>query len=380
MSRPEPGKERAAGLELVRQAMATRLAPARAVADRVSGQVLDAFMAQIAPLFSCIVPQRRAVIVPEGDTLVLHEQAGRGPLVRRGPLDEADAAVPGRFAIIDLRLPADQMLRRSLTLPSAGRDYLPSIIAHRLERLTPWRMDKVLHGFAVSPEERTDGSLAVDLLAMSADRLAPVLDRLAARGFVPTSLGSVEDAIDAPPRIDLYAGRPATADRATRRWVARIAIGTITVLLAACLASAWVAQEAEAEQAETTGRLAALRSRLQAHRGGGTSHERALIEAHREASALVLIDGLSAAIPDTTVLREINLSSGKVRLAGRSSDAPALIKQLEGRAGLTGVRFAAPVVRDAAGRDLFEITAERPGEPKGAGRGTDPAHPFRGPR
>lgn len=379
MLRPEPGRKRAAGFALVRQA-AARFTPARVVADRVSGQVLDAFLAHIAPLLCRIVPQRRAVIVPEGDKFVLHEQAGRGTLVRCGPLDEADVAVPGRFAIIDLRLSADQMLRRSLTLPSAGRDYLPSIIAHRLERLTPWRMDKVLHGFAMSPGERADGTLAVDLLATSADRLAPVLDRLAARGFVPTSLGSTEDPIDAPPRIDLYAGRPGTADLALRRRVGRIAVATIAVLMAACLASAWAAQEAEAEQAETTARLAALRSRLQAHRGGGTSHERGLIEAHRNASALVIIDGLSAAIPDNTVLREINLNSGKVRLAGRSSDAPALIKQLEGKVGLTGVRFAAPVVRDAAGRDLFEITAERPGEPKGVGRGTDPARPFRGPR
>jgi general secretion pathway protein L len=362
--------------------MATRLAPARAIGGRVSGQVLDAFLAQIAPLLSRIVPQRRAVIVAEGETLVLHEQAGRGNLVRRGPVDEAEQAAPGRFAIIDLRLPADQMLRRSITLPSAGRAYLPSIIAHRMERITPWRMDKVLHGFAVSSEERTDGTLSVDLLAMSADRLASVLERLAARGFVPTTLGSIEDPIDAPPRIDLYAGRPGIADQALRRRVGGIAIATVAVLMTVCLASAWVAQEAEAEQAETTARLAALRSRLQAHRGGETSRERALIEAHRDASALILIDGLSAAIPDSTVLREINLSSGKVRLVGRSSDAPALIKQLEGQAGLTGVRFAAPVVRDAAGRDLFEITAERPVESKGAGRGTasDPARPFRVPR
>lgn len=367
------------GIARVRHAAAARLAPARAGAGRIAGHLLDAFLAQIAPLLTRIVPQRRAVIVAEGGALVLHEQAGRGAPVARGPLGEAAQAAPGRFAAVDLRLPADQMLRRSLTLPSAGRAYLPSIIAHRLERLTPWRMDKVLHGFAVSPEERTDGTLVVDLLATSADRLTPILARLSAAGFVPTSLGSAEDPLDAPPRIDLYAGRPGPADRALRRRVGRIAVATIAVLMGACLASAWVAQEAEAEQSETAAHLAALRSRLQAHRGGATSRERALIEAHRDTSALVLIDGLSAAIPDSTVLREINLTPEKVRLAGRSSDAPGLIKQLEGKAGMTGVRFAAPVVRDAAGRDLFEITAARPGE---AGHGTkpDPTRPFRGPR
>ena len=382
MSRPESGKDGASGLAFVRLALAARLVHVGRAAGRVWGQLLDAFLDRIAPLVSRVVPQRRAVIVAEGETFVVHEQAGRGALVRRGSLEEIAGAALGRFARIDLRLPADQMLRRSLTLPSAGRAYLPSIIAHRLERLTPWRMDKVLHGFAVSPEERTDGTLAVDLLATSADRLAPILDRLAARGFVPTNLGCDADPLDVPPSIDLYSGRPGIADRGLRRRVGRIAVVSIAVLMMACLTSAWIAQEAEAEQAEITARLAALRTRLQAHRGGGTSREQALIDAHRDASALVLIDRLSAAIPDSTVLREINLSVGKVRLAGRSSDAPALIQQLEGQVGLTGVKFAAPVVRDAAGRDLFEITAQRTGDPAGStrGQGFDHARPIRGAR
>lgn len=354
-------------------AVAARLAPA----GRVWGQLLGTFLTQIDPLLTRLVPQRRAVIVAEGEALVLYEQVGRGAPVRRGPLEGEAQAAPGRFAAVDLRLPADRMLRRSLTLPAAGLAYLQPIIAHRLERLTPWRMDKVMHGFAVSPDARTDGTITVDLLATSADRLAPVLDRLAARGFVPTSLGSTEDPLDAPPRLDLYAGRPGATDRTLRRRVGRAAVVTVAGLLAACLASAWIAEEAETGQAEATVRLTALRSRLQAHRGGATSRERDLIDAHGAASALVLLDALSAAIPDGTVLREMNLSAAKIRLAGRSSDAPALIAQLEGKAGLTGVRFAAPVVRDAEGRDLFEITAERPAV---AGAGTDQARPFRGVR
>jgi general secretion pathway protein L len=370
VSRPDSGGGRGQSLALVRHAAALRLGPARAAVDRVAGQLLDTFMVQIAPLLARLVRRRRAVIVVEGETLVLHEQTGRGVPVRRGPIDRETQAQPGQFAVVELRLPADWMLRRSLALPSAGRAYLQPIIAHRLERLTPWRMDRVVHGFAVSPEERADGTLAVDLLATSTDRLAPVLERLAARGFVPTSLGSADDPLEAPPRIDLYAGRTGPADLTLRRRVGRLTVATVAVLLVACLASAWIAQEAEAEQAETTARLTALRSRLQAKGGGATSRERALIEAHRDASALVLIDGLSAAVPDSTVLREFNLGPGKVRLAGRSADAPALIKQLEGKAGLTAVRFAAPVVRDAEGRDLFEITAERP----------DATRPARAPR
>ena len=348
----------------LRARLAARSAPARALA----AGLLDAFLSQIEPVVARLVPRRRAVIVLEGDALVLHEQVGRQPPVRRGILGEILGGerppLSAPPTTVDLRLPPDRLLRRTLALPEAGRDYLRPIIAHRLERLTPWRPDRVVHGFAVVPGERADGTIAVDLLATSLDRLAPVLDRLASAGLVPSSLGSAEDPLDAPPRIDLYAGRAGGADPRLRRIVGRAALATVAVLAACAIGSGWLAGASEDARAADAGRLAALRTRLQASRGA-PSGDLGLIAAHRAGSSLVLLDGLSAAIPDGTSLREINLTADKIRLVGRSGDAPALIGPLEGRAGLTGVRFAAPVVRDAAGRDLFEIVAERAVKPVG---------------
>ena len=353
----------------LRARLAARSAPARALA----AGLLDAFLSQIEPVVARLVPRRRAVIVLEGDALVLHEQVGRQPPVRRGILSGERRPLSAPPTTVDLRLPPDRLLRRTLALPEAGRDYLRPIIAHRLERLTPWRPDRVVHGFAVVPGERADGTIAVDLLATSLDRLAPVLDRLASAGLVPSSLGSAEDPLDAPPRIDLYAGRPGGADPRLRRIVGRAALGTVAVLAACAIGSGWLAGASEDARAADAARLGALRTRLQASRGA-PSGDLGLIAAHRAGSSLVLLDGLSAAIPDGTSLREINLTADKIRLVGRSGDAPALIGPLEGRAGLTGVRFAAPVVRDAAGRDLFEIVAERAVKPIGA---DGPAAPGR---
>ncbi|MBE7196997.1 MAG: PilN domain-containing protein [Parafilimonas terrae] len=353
-------------------ALAGRLAPIRAVIGGTWDGLVAAFTARIEPLLDRLVPQRRAVIVVEGDALVLYERTGRGSPVRRGALGSTGGEAPPRFALVDLRLPADQLLHRSFTLPSTGRAYLRPIIAHRLERLTPWRADRVEYGFAIRDANQADDTLAVDLLAVSADRLGPLLARLAGHGLVPTSLGSAADPIDAPPRIDLYADRPGDADGMRHRLVGRIALATLTGLAALCLASALLAQEAEGARDDASARLAALRSRIQPKQNGAASHDRLLIEAHRDASVLVLLDGLSAALPDTTVLREINLSSDKLRLVGRSTDAPALISRLEGEVGLSKVRFAAPVVRDAEGRDVFEIAAERPRKAAAPSRGAVP--------
>ncbi len=362
---------RLAVLTATSAALAGRLAPVRASVSGTWERLVATFAAQIEPLLARLAPRRRAVIVIEGDAFVLHEQTGRGPLVRLGALGSVPPDRPHPVAIVDLRLPADLLLRRSFTVPAAGRDYLRPIIAHRLERLTPWRPERVEYGFAIRAEKQADETLAVDLLAISGDRLGPILARLAAHGYVPTSLGSADEPLETGPRIDLYAERPVAALRTRHGLLGRIALATLTGCAGACLASAIVAQEAESARIEVSARLAALKSRIQTTQSGLDAPDRLLIDAHRKASALVQLDVLSAAIPDGTVLREINLSPSKLRLVGRSTDAPALVSRLEGEAGLGRVRFAAPVVRDPEGRDLFEIAAERPGA--GAPRKTEAA-------
>ena len=234
-----------------------------------------------------------------------------------------------------------------------------------------------MYGFKAQADEPTPGTIGVDFLATSADRLAPILDRLSAAGLVASRLGSAEDPLDAPPRIDLYEARVRGADARLRRVAKGALLAAFLGLTAACAATAWLASRAEDDRAEAAGRLAALRTRIQAGQGAAPSRDGALIEAHRDGSILTLLDQLSAAVPDHTVLREVNLAARKVRLVGRSGNAPALIAQLEGQAGLSGVRFGAPVVRDADGWDLFEVVAERQGAPRVASAPDGPPSPRR---
>lgn len=334
--------------------------PAATAARALGAALLDAFVATVRPLVARVSTGacHIATVGPAG--LVLHTlRKGRiGP-----PLHLADGArAPDAFRSgeLQLRLPPELFLTRALRLPDAGRGYLQPIIAHRLERLTPWRTDKVLYGYSVVEGVSEDGTIGVDLLATSVDLAAPFLRRLEDAGLTATGLGSDAEPFDAPLRFDLYRGRARAADCRFRSRIARVLAIGLAVLAATCLLSAVLAASAASDAEAVERRLAALRAELALGRGPATSRERMLIEAKRpDTATIVLIDKLSRALPDDTVLRELDIDPTRIRLVGRSTDAPALIARLEAGTGLKNPRFAAPVTRDAEKRDAFDLVANR---------------------
>lgn len=322
--------------------------------------LLDAFVSSLGPLLVRWSGGVRhiAVIEPAGIALhSIHNGKAAPPIHLRDGERAPEAFFSGE---LQLRLPADQFLSRTLRLPDAGRGYLQPIIAHRLERLTPWRTDKVLYGFNIVEGVSDDGTIAVELLATSADLAAPHLERLEAAGLMPTALGSAAEPLDAPLRFDLYKDRPEKADGRARALTARVVAILLAVLAPACIVSFALVRSAEGDLQDAEAQLATLRTKLGSRGGPSTSRERTLIEAKRpENAVIVLVDRLSKALPDNTVLRELDVDSARVRLVGRSGDAPALIARLEADAGLRNLRFAAPVIRDAEKRDAFDLVAAR---------------------
>lgn len=347
--------------------MPAALRPVATAVQAVGAALLDAFVATLRPLLARLATGASHVVVIAPDGLLLHTlQKDRlgPPLHLAGGVRAPDAFHTGA---VQLRLPQEVFLTRALRLPDAGRSYLQPIIAHRLERLTPWRADQVLYAYAVVDGVSEDGTIGVDLLATSVDLVAPFLARLADAGLTATALGSAAEPLDAPLRFDLYKGRMQAADGRVRARIGRSFAILLGGLAVACLLSAIVAASAAADAEDVGERLTALRTKLALRGGPGTSRERVLIEGKRNDTAtIVLIDKLSRALPDDTVLRELDIDPARIRLVGRSVDAPALIARLEAEAGLKNPRFAAPVIRDADRRDAFDLVATRATVPDAA--------------
>lgn len=329
-----------------------------APAPSIIARLIDAFAAVLAPSRG---GGARIVAMETADGFDLYRVAGR----RARPLAPSSPALAAHKGPVEARLRPDRVLTRPLTLPEAGRDYFEAIIAHRLDRLTPWAPSQVVYGFAPAGEADAQGQVSVTFAATSAATAAAAEARLADLGLTATALGVADGPPQGPLAIDLWRGRRRPSRQGLRRRVgAYVSLAFILCGIAA-VAAQWVLAREQAVLArveEDTMRL--RRALVERTAAGPTSRtETLLAETTAERSAALLIDRLAAALPDGTHLTALQITPGEVRLTGLSDDAPALIAMLEDSAVLQGVRFAAPVVRAETGKDSFDILAtRRPGE------------------
>jgi general secretion pathway protein L len=254
------------------------------------------------------------------------------------------------------------VITRTLQLPAAGRDFIEPIIEHRLERLTPWRPEYVLYGFAVNADADGSDTVAVDFAATSQDIAARAVSRLSAFNLVPTAIGAAGEPLETPLRIDLYRGQKDPR----RLWLRRSATICLSVmgavLIPLCIATFWLAQAQSAASTTPPGSSlpsAADCKRKLVGRKAGAAIWASSPESSQRCLWWFLIDRLAMLLPPDTYLKGLEINPDSIRMVGVSANAPALIGALDADSALSEVRFSAPVTRGEDNRDSFEITARR---------------------
>jgi general secretion pathway protein L len=124
----------------------------------------------------------------------------------------------------------------------------------------------------------------------------------------------------------------------------------------------WSAASMRSESEELAARSSTLQRKLQGSRASPSAiaslgaAERAWVAKESAPSAVVVIEALSRALPDSAYLTELRVEGTTLRMVGLAEDAPSLIAPLE-RSGYFGqVRFAAPSTRGTDGsRFRFHI-------------------------
>lgn len=339
-----------------------------AAADLVAAswrKLVASFCETIDPYLSRYFPDVRLVAVTNasGDVDLSRIVKGApepiGPLATLGPAARVEIEQT-KWTAVELRLPPNQVLQRTLSLPGASRDFLGPIIEHRLERLTPWRPDRVLYGYRIVDEPEASGAITIALTATSKDLVAGPLRALGDIGVAPTAIGAQEGSPADALRINLFRDAAKSVRADSRLMVSRIALASFAVLTVLFLASSFWASSAAGERDQAGARLMKARRLLKtASMGAVGSREQAMLATKQPDKAMaVLIDKLARAIPQNTYLKELAVTPDKVRLVGISGDAPALVGELEAT-GLVNVRFTSAVTREKDQKDSFEITADR---------------------
>ncbi len=340
--------------------------------------LLDAWRGQLGaclsrPLRSLLLGRdRRLLVLPEdGDAhLFLAEEDSRNPL---GELRVDAGGAPGPEGLAGqvqrtvVLLPADQVLRRSLSFPAQVRENLQQVIRYEMDRLSPFPGDQVFFDTHLSGTSRRGDRILVELALCRRDRAEPWLQRLREVGF-PVDQVTWEGAW---PRANLLpvGERPRRSIRGLG-WTFGILLLALSLGAAALITPLWQRGQVldtlqiELERVRSAAQqVDKLRTDLERARHGSV----AVLQRKMEQPRMIdLLRELTARLPDGTWIQNLDLDKGGLQMRGESTQATALIALLEKSAGVHGVSFASPVTQVAqTGAERFNITFQyaRPSPP-----------------
>lgn len=312
---------------------------------------------------------RGSAIRKDGVVVSLNEglQTARLSLARRGreselgqfSLDPActpalRTAIGNRPVLADIHLPPGTVLDQAVTLPLAAERDPGRVLRYEMDRLTPFKPDRLFWTWQIERRDRARGQLHLRLFLAIRAQVQPALDSLAAAGVRPARLrsGSVDFSFD---------------QGAVSPWGRRVRTGLIAAcVLLACgtVAAPFIRQNRESTMLER--HIAALRPvvdqaealrRRAAAAAAGTD----VLAAQRAQSGdiIEILALLTSAVLDDTSLTDLTIKKRLVTMSGRSSAAARLVATLAEDPALRDPGFGAPVIRDETNRtEGFTIHAE----------------------
>lgn len=287
---------------------------------------------------------------------------GEVPLGDAGLLADLHARLAASSVPAWLLLPAGAVLRRRLPLPAAAEPRLRDVLAHELDRQTPFSPEQVTFQGRVVSRDAASQQIQAELLVLPRARLEAEMQAL---GPLAALLEGV-DVVEADGRrlgLNLLpAARRETRRDPVRRLNAILAAVAAVALLGTLAltlhnrASALDALRAEVEAATAEARQARLaRNQLQAK--VQAANFLASTRASRP-TMLELLDDLTRRIPDDTAIDKLTVNDGKLVLVGQSRAAPALVGLLQDSPLLAEPALSGAVQADPrSGRDRFTLAA-----------------------
>jgi len=260
-----------------------------------------------------------------------------------------------------LLLPAAAGLRRRLSLPAAAADRLRDVVAFEIDRQTPFATADVHYDARVIA--RHGDQLETELVVVPKATLEAAV---AALGPIAGTLSGVDMADDdgAPLDINLLAGkqrhRRADPWRAWNWAFAAVAVVAIAVAMWQMLANRRAVADSFATEAQAhaqDARRVAAEKRQLVNLVEGME----FLQQTRSArpTTVEVLDDLGRRLPDATYLEKLSIEGDQILLIGQSSQASALVGQLEGSKlwrspALTGALQPDPRTR----RDRFTLSAQ----------------------
>jgi general secretion pathway protein L len=274
------------------------------------------------------------------------------------PLSLGAAARQAGRQLVLVRPPANCVLIKRHTIPSAPRRQLDELLRHELQRITPFPADKLFWRWDSSTKSGNRARTEVILTMVPRVALGPALSLLDDAGLKADFLEV------GPPERPYLLAIGGAAHRGTSAIVTRGLIWGCAGLAIIALLLPLGLQTLEMHQTDAA--IAALQpdiTQIEALRrsiaAGDAGREILLREMERTGDVLQTLATVTRILPNDTFLTDFSLRERQMTLSGRSASAPRLITGLSADPAIRNTAFAAPVTRiEGATADVFSIKAE----------------------
>jgi general secretion pathway protein L len=220
------------------------------------------------------------------------------------------------------------------------------MIRAQIDRLTPWTASEAVFGIT-QPAPVAGDRIALTLAATSRQTVEPLV-KLAQDLGAASVAGRVApaDAAGGAEAVTLFERRLTGASAFDAPRLLRTALlGTCVAALVAFAISTYVVGSLDAEQQELGQRIAQRRAALRLNPTSGSAETLLARRKQTSPSSVMVLEGISRVLPDTTYVTELRIEGDKMQVAGLTQDAPSLIRLIEQSPQFTSATFFAPTTR-----------------------------------
>jgi general secretion pathway protein L len=269
-----------------------------------------------------------------------------------------------------LELPTNQVVTRHITVPSKATEFLQGIVRNQIDRISPWPQDQAAYGFEACLKQDDAASLDVRVSITSRTNIDAVQAEISSLGLRLDQIVSVSNEASQQP-ITLWTRAAAELPKERIRMRHFLAAGIAGCVLLSAVISGWAFMSAASirdQNDDLENHAKKFERQLHGARSDVTGSlsdplERAWSAKQSASTMVILLEGISQALPDTAYLTNLEFERTRVRLIGVAPDPPSLIAPLEQSGYLSDVHFFAPMTRGADPAQFrFNIEAQvKPG-------------------
>jgi general secretion pathway protein L len=256
------------------------------------------------------------------------------------------AALRGSRA--ELVLQPSNFLFRPLELPKRAGEFLEGIVRAQIDRLTPWNASDAVYHWT-GPSETANERIVLTIVATARAMVAPLVRAVADLGATTVVVSTVAPGAEATAVTVLeQRGRGALDLGRLRATLLAVFAVSGVAATASVVVSGFVADYYDEQTQQIQRGIAARRIELRAGQDGDSSTALLAKRKHTTASSVMVIEELSALLPDHTYATEVRIEGDKLQVVGITHDAPSLIQIMEQSPHFTRATFFAPTTRAAS--------------------------------